>query len=133
MSAYSSWGPTDDGRIKPDLVGTGDAILSSSANGDDAYSTLTGTSVSAPNVAGSLLLLQEFYARQTYGFTMRAATLKGLVLHTANEAGGTQAVHSGRINRFHATFTVKQKPHTDFPFSFLILCLRKQLPRIVFH
>ena len=90
MSAYSSWGPTDDGRIKPDLVGTGDAILSSSANGDDAYSTLTGTSVSAPNVAGSLLLLQEFYARQTYGFTMRAATLKGLVLHTANEAGGTQ-------------------------------------------
>ena len=90
MSAYSSWGPTDDGRIKPDLVGTGDAILSSSANGDEAYSTLTGTSVSAPNVAGSLLLLQEYYARQTYGFTMRAATLKGLVLHTANEAGNTQ-------------------------------------------
>ena len=90
MSSYSSWGPTDDGRIKPDLVGVGDAILSSSANGDDAYSTLTGTSVSAPNVAGSLLLLQEFYARQTYGFTMKASTLKGLVLHAANEAGITQ-------------------------------------------
>ena len=90
MSSYSSWGPTDDGRIKPDLVGTGDAILSSSANGDDAYSTLTGTSVSAPNVAGSLLLLQEFYARQTFGFTMKASTLKGLVLHSANEAGITQ-------------------------------------------
>ncbi len=90
MSSYSSWGPTDDGRIKPDLVGTGDAILSSSANGDDAYSTLTGTSVSAPNVAGSLLLLQEFYARQTYGFTMRASTLKGLALHSANDAGTTQ-------------------------------------------
>ena len=90
MSSYSSWGPTDDGRIKPDLVGVGDAILSSSANGDDAYSTLTGTSVSAPNVAGSLLLLQEFYARQTYGFTMKASTLKGLVLHAANEAGATQ-------------------------------------------
>ena len=90
MSAYSSWGPTDDGRIKPDLVGVGDAILSSSANGDDAYSTLTGTSVSAPNVAGSLLLLQEFYARQTYGFTMKSSTLKGLVLHAANEAGKMQ-------------------------------------------
>jgi hypothetical protein len=89
MSSYSSWGPTDDGRIKPDLVGVGDAILSSSANGDDAYSTLTGTSVSAPNVAGSLLLLQEFYARQTFGFTMKASTLKGLVLHSANEAGTT--------------------------------------------
>jgi hypothetical protein len=90
MSSYSSWGPTDDGRIKPDLVGVGDAILSSSANGDEAYSTLTGTSVAAPNVAGSLLLLQEFYARQTYGFTMKASTLKGLALHSANEAGKTQ-------------------------------------------
>ena len=90
MSAYSSWGPTDDGRIKPDIVGVGDGILSSSANADDAYSTLSGTSVATPNITGSLLLLQEFYARQTYGFTMRASTLKGLVLHTANEAGTSQ-------------------------------------------
>lgn len=90
MSSYSSWGPTDDGRIKPDIVGVGDGILSSSANADDAYSTLSGTSIATPNITGSLLLLQEFYAKQTYGFTMRASTLKGLVLHTASEAGTSQ-------------------------------------------
>ncbi len=90
MSAYSSWGPTDDGRIKPDLVGVGESILSASANGDDLYATYSGTSVASPNVSGSLLLLQEFYANQKYGYTMRAATLKGIVLHTANEAGTTQ-------------------------------------------
>ena len=90
MSAYSSWGPTDDGRIKPDLVGVGEGILSASANGDDVYATYSGTSVASPNVAGSLLLLQEFYAKQKYGFTMRASTLKGIALHTANEAGTTQ-------------------------------------------
>ena len=90
MSAYSSWGPTDDGRIKPDIVGIGENILSASSNSDDAYVTLTGTSVSAPNVAGSLLLLQEYYARKNYGFMMRSSTLKGLALHTANEAGTTQ-------------------------------------------
>ena len=90
MSAYSSWGPTDDGRIKPDLVGVGEGILSASANGDDVYTTYSGTSVASPNVAGSLLLLQEFYAKQKYGYTMRAATLKGIALHTANEAGTTQ-------------------------------------------
>ena len=90
MSAYSSWGPTDDGRIKPDLVGVGEGILSASANGDDVYATYSGTSVASPNVAGSLLLLQEFYAKQKYGYTMRASTLKGIALHTANEAGTTQ-------------------------------------------
>jgi Subtilase family/Secretion system C-terminal sorting domain len=90
MSAYSSWGPTDDGRIKPDLVGVGEGIFSASANGDDVYATYGGTSVSSPNVAGSLLLLQEFYAKQKFGFTMRASTLKGIALHTANEAGTTQ-------------------------------------------
>jgi hypothetical protein len=90
MSAYSSWGPTDDGRIKPDLVGVGEGIFSASANGDDVYATYSGTSVASPNVAGSLLLLQEFYAKQKYGYTMRASTLKGIALHTANEAGTTQ-------------------------------------------
>jgi Subtilase family/Secretion system C-terminal sorting domain len=87
MSAYSSWGPTDDGRIKPDLVGAGDGILSASANADDTYMTLSGTSVAAPNVSGSLLLLQEFYAKNNFGYLMRSSTLKGLVLHSANEAG----------------------------------------------
>jgi hypothetical protein len=90
MSAYSSWGPTDDGRIKPDLVGVGEGILSASANGDDVYATYSGTSVASPNVAGSLLLLQEFYAKQKYGYIMRASTLKGIALHTANEAGTSQ-------------------------------------------
>jgi Subtilase family/Secretion system C-terminal sorting domain len=90
MSAYSSWGPTDDGRIKPDLVGVGESIFAASANGDDSYATYSGTSVSTPNVSGSLLVLQEYYTKQNYGFTMRASTLKGLAIHTANECGTTQ-------------------------------------------
>ncbi|MCY7352407.1 MAG: S8 family serine peptidase [Cytophagaceae bacterium] len=86
MTEFSGWGPADDGRIKPDLVGVGVGITSSSAASDEAYTIYTGTSVATPNVAGSLLLLQELYARQNGKF-MRAATLKGLVLHTAEDAG----------------------------------------------
>jgi len=87
MADFSSWGPTDDGRVKPDLVADGVNILSSSGNGPAAYETESGTSFSAPNVTGSLYLLQEYYAQKNSGSFMRAATLKGLACHTAFDAG----------------------------------------------
>ena len=94
---FSGWGPTDDGRIKPDLLGFGSDVLSSLATTDTAYGTYSGTSMASANVSGSLFLLQELYARQrspglpTSGQFMRAATLRGLALHTAtriNPAAG---------------------------------------------
>lgn len=86
MSSFSSWGPTDDGRIKPDLVAAGVSLFSLSSAADNAYATSSGTSMSAPNVSGSLFLLQELYRRETGAF-MRSATLRGLAIHTADEAG----------------------------------------------
>jgi hypothetical protein len=86
-SFFSSWGPTDDGRIKPDLVGNGENVLSTGVTGTDAYLTLSGTSMAAPNITGSLYLLQEYYAQKNAGSFMRAATLKGIACHTAFDAG----------------------------------------------
>lgn len=87
MSSFSSWGFTDDGRIKPDVVANGVGLLSSTAGSDNAYSTFSGTSMATPNAAGSLLLLQEYYSQLHAGNFMRSATLKGIVIHTADEAG----------------------------------------------
>lgn len=84
---FSSWGPTDDGRVKPDLVGNGLNVLSTGASSPTSYITLSGTSQSAPNITGSLYLLQEYYAQKNPGTFMRAATLKGLACHTAFDAG----------------------------------------------
>ncbi len=42
---------------------------------------------STPATAGSLTLLQEYYAQLHAGSFMRSATLKALVIHTADEAG----------------------------------------------
>jgi subtilisin family serine protease/PKD repeat protein len=87
MSWFSSWGPTDDGRIKPDLVAAGVDVFSLSADGTNAYTFSTGTSMATPNVTGSLMLLQELNANLNAGQHLKASTLKALAIHTAKEAG----------------------------------------------
>lgn len=83
---YSSPGPTDDLRIKPDITGNGWLLYSTFHSSNIKYGTISGTSMATPNITGSLLLLQEHFNRINGSF-MRAATLKGLALHTADDAG----------------------------------------------
>lgn len=78
----SSQGPTDDFRVKPDIAGDGTNVISSTAGSDSEYSTYSGTSMASPNVAGTLILLQEYYNQLNSSF-MKSATLKGLVCHNA--------------------------------------------------
>jgi Subtilase family/GEVED domain/Secretion system C-terminal sorting domain len=86
LASFSSWGPTDDGRIKPDLVADGIDVLSSISTSNNAYAIYSGTSMSSPAAAGSGFLLQEYFYRQHKVF-MRSSTLKGILIHTADEAG----------------------------------------------
>jgi hypothetical protein len=87
MSSFSSWGPTDDGRIKPDLSAKGVNMLSSTANSNSSYGNFSGTSMATPNISGSLILLQQHYSELNGGDFMLASTLRALALHTADEAG----------------------------------------------
>ncbi|MGC1204227.1 MAG: S8 family serine peptidase, partial [Flavobacteriaceae bacterium] len=83
-SGFSSEGPTDDYRIKPDIMGHGSNVSSTGSLDASSYVTNDGTSFSAPNVSGSLILLQQHYNNINNNY-MRAATLKGLALHTADD------------------------------------------------
>ena len=88
MTSFSSWGPADDGRVKPDLSANGYFLYSSTSGSDSEYGSQSGTSMSSPSATGSLLLLQEHYEDISGdGNFMKAATLKGLAIHTADEAG----------------------------------------------
>ncbi len=86
MSSFSCWGPTDDGRIKPDISAKGVNMYSSV--GTSGYANYNGTSMSSPNTAGSLILLQQHYNDLNSEY-MLSSTLRGLALHTADEAGTT--------------------------------------------
>lgn len=95
VSAKSSFGPTDDGRIKPDLVANGTGVLSCGPDSTNHYFQQSGTSNATGAVTGALLLLRQHYLA-TQGQPPTAVTLKTLLLHTTREAGD----HPGPDYRF---------------------------------
>jgi serine protease AprX len=88
IARFSSWGPTDDGRVKPDISTKGVDMYSTDSTGDSQYINKSGTSMSSPAVAGGAILLQQYYNNLHNNF-MKAATLKGVILHTVDEAGAS--------------------------------------------
>lgn len=106
ITEFSSYGPTDDGRIKPDVVANGKNLYSSLATDDDDYLEIgnSGTSLSAPNVTGTAVLLIEHY-NNLFSDMPRSATTKGLLIHTATDAGNVGPDYSfgwGLVNAAEA-------------------------------
>ncbi len=88
VSEFSAFGPTDDGRLKPDIAAPGENLTSSISTGDDDYATYSGTSMSTPVVTGGLALIQE-YAQRLYGTNLlwNGATYKAIAISSADEMG----------------------------------------------
>lgn len=86
ITGFSSFGPPDDGRIKPDITGKGYNVFSSTAITDESYDSYSGTSMASPNVSGSLILLQQLQ-NNVYGNFMKGSTLKAMVVNSALETG----------------------------------------------
>lgn len=108
LSSFSGTGPTDDGRIKPDVVavgqrntalGQGSSLFLARTGSNSAYydgvsadsgGTVDqmGTSFAAPQVQGALALAQQRRAQlfPTAG-PLLASTWRALIIHTAAELG----------------------------------------------
>jgi hypothetical protein len=90
MTDFSSWGPVDDGRIKPDVVApgceSGPAGIRSTVFGN-SYAKDCGTSYAAPAVSGISALLIEQYRSIYEGADPWPSTVRALLMHTAVDLG----------------------------------------------
>lgn len=85
-ASFTCWGPRDDGGIKPDLVAPGVSIFGPAVGG--GYESADGTSFAAPIAAGAGALLRQHYETvRGNSPALTSAMLRGLMCHTANEAG----------------------------------------------
>lgn len=99
VSDFSACGPTDDGRIKPDVVAVGEAdssvrsygIVTPVSTTTDSYKTnYSGTSFSAPSVTGGIGLFQErrnqlFPDLEPETDDLLNSSLKAISIHTADD------------------------------------------------
>lgn len=85
-ASFTSYGPTDDGRVKPDLVANGVSLQSTYIGNDASYASMSGTSMSTPSVTGSTALLYEHYVA-VHASSPLASTIKALLIQTCDEAG----------------------------------------------
>jgi len=87
LSSFSAFGPTDDGRIKPDVLTNGTDVYSSIASSDNSYDSMNGTSMSAASATGSISLLHQLQQDLQPGKVLLSSTMKALLIHTADESG----------------------------------------------
>jgi len=122
LSTFSACGPTDDGRIKPDVVAVGEAnpsarafpiVTTDSGSSDTAAQGIAGTSIAAPGVtAGFALPFQRrnqlFTNLTSEADAFRGSTWKGLAIHTADDVGNTGPDYLTGWGVFNAASAVQQ-------------------------
>ena len=113
-AGFSSRGPADDGRLKPEVVAYGAARFSTINN--HQYSSNSGTSFSSPATTGVATLLYERYRQLHSDSLPDAALIKNVICNAADEMGTTGPDYTfgfGRINGVRAVEILESGRYTS--------------------
>lgn len=106
MSRFSSWGPTPNLELKPEITAPGGNIYSTLNDGE--YGMMSGTSMAAPHVAGAFALVNQYIRDNLFTFKYNKVTVNPNVKVGLREIPdnsfiiGTKAFHENILNGPHA-------------------------------
>jgi len=89
VTSFSSFGPLDDGRLKPDLCAPGSETGAGiySTVGTDGYKNMSGTSMAAPVATGCATLFTESWREYHSGANPAPAVVKAVLINTTLDIG----------------------------------------------
>ncbi|MGW4890853.1 S8 family serine peptidase [Kitasatospora sp. NPDC004240] len=134
LAAFSSRGPCDDWRVKPDLVAPGTDILSARSaaapprhfwglHANTKYAFMGGTSMATPLVAGCAALVREYYVKvrqaRPSAALLKATLINGTKTLTGQDAAADNPHFQQGFGAVHLPTTVPNPGNPDLVLSFV--------------
>lgn len=121
VTEFSSYGPTQDGRIKPDVVTAGceseGSQVVTSTLPPNRYGGMCGTSMAAPAASGGIaILMQQHKLQSESDQSLLPSSYKGLLLHAATDLetmGPDYKTGFGRINLKRSVQLLRENAVTE--------------------
>ena len=105
IAIYSSQGPTEEGRVKPNIAYVGSSVMSVAFNTGDQYTDMSGTSMATPGAAGVAALMfqanPDLSPFDIKNIMQETATYRLCVYMAANEPCLEDAIPKNRQNNVY--------------------------------
>ncbi len=105
IAIYSSQGPTEEGRVKPNIAYVGSNVMSVAFNTGDQYTDMSGTSMATPGAAGVAALMYQanpdLSPFDIKNIMQETATYRLCIYMAANEPCLEDAIPKNRQNNVY--------------------------------